>query len=243
MENFIKETVSIKINDLEAADFNPNDMGNTKFNKLVERIKEQGFKDPISVVPLEGGKYRIIEGEHRWKAADFLQFTEVPCFIHENWDEDKQRFEIVKSNVLKGKMDVMAFTNLVNGLSDKYSKDIIQDMMGFQDEREFETFYKTVRKQLPEDMQKKLDESKKEIRTIDDLSVVLNKIFFDYKDDLAYGFMVFSYNQKQVYWIDMDKDLKKLLDEMAEKCRADNLSMSEMIKMALFGEEIKTGNE
>jgi hypothetical protein len=45
------------------------------------------------------------------------------------------------------------------------------------DRKEFEKYYLEVKRQLPQNIQEKLEQSKKEIKTIDDLSRVLNEIY------------------------------------------------------------------
>lgn len=236
--------VKLKLSELSPVLENPNKMKDGKFNSLVKTIEDIGYDQPMKVWWNESmKKYEIVKGNHRYWALRTLNIDEEDCVIGEYENRDEMLKDLVRDNVVKGQLDPVRFTDLFNKLSEKYQKEELKTMLGFADEAEFQRLYKEIRAKLPEEMQKKLDAARKEIKTIDDLSVVLNRIFFEHKDDLAYGFMVFSYSGKQVYWIDMDKELKKLMDEIAEKCRADNLPMSEMVKMALFGEEIKTGGE
>jgi len=227
MSTEIKQNQLIDINLLEPAEFNPNKMPDKKFNKLVERIAEQGFKDPISVVPLEDGRYRIIEGEHRWRAGKYLDMSQVPVFIHTDWDDDKQKFEIVKSNILKGEIDVEKFTKLVNGLNDKYENDILSDMMGFTDEAEFGKFYEKVRSGLPDELKDKLDAVKDEIKTIDDLSNILNRLFREYGSTLEQGFMMFDYGGKDNIWIKCNDHLWKKVVEIKNKCTAESKDIND----------------
>jgi hypothetical protein len=226
----IKEQKNINIDLLLESDKNPNKMSDHQFNMLVERIKEQGFKDAISVVPSEDGKYKIIEGHHRVRAAKYLEFTEVPCFIHDDWDEDKQKFELVKSNVLKGHIDPQTFTEMVNELSGKYSKDIIQTMMGFADEKEFSKLYQEIKKQLPADLKKKLDEAKSQIKTIDDLTLVLNKIYNEHGDTIEYNYMIFDYSSKEQLWIRCNKDLWTKVRNIENICRVKGQDINDVFQ-------------
>ena len=230
----------LKLEQLVPTVENPNKMKDEKFNVLTKTIQEIGYDQPIKVWYNEDlNKYEISKGNHRYWALRTLGEKEVDCVIGDYKDRDEMLKDLVRDNVVKGHLDPIKFTELFNKLSDKYQKDELKTMLGFVDDNEFQRLYKEVRDGLTPEMRKKLDKSKKEIRTIDDLSTVLNKIFFEHKDDLAYGFMVFSYNQKQVYWIDMDRELKKILDEMAEKSRKDKVPLNEFVKKALLGEEIE----
>jgi ParB-like chromosome segregation protein Spo0J len=49
--------------------WNPNAMDDEMFAKAIESIHEFGFVDPITVRERGGGRYQIIDGEHRWRAG------------------------------------------------------------------------------------------------------------------------------------------------------------------------------
>jgi ParB family chromosome partitioning protein len=46
---------------------------------LSASIKEQGVLEPLLVKPTSSGKWMIIAGERRWRAANLAGLTEVPC--------------------------------------------------------------------------------------------------------------------------------------------------------------------
>jgi len=49
--------------------------------ELAESIREQGIVQPILVRPIEGGRYEIIAGERRWRAAQHAGLREVPALV------------------------------------------------------------------------------------------------------------------------------------------------------------------
>ena len=49
--------------------------------ELADSIKAQGVIQPILVRPIENGKYEIIAGERRWRAAQLAGLTQVPVVI------------------------------------------------------------------------------------------------------------------------------------------------------------------
>ena len=51
--------------------------------QLAQSIREQGLLQPILVVPMNGGRYRIVAGERRWRAARMAGLDRVPCIIRE----------------------------------------------------------------------------------------------------------------------------------------------------------------
>ena len=55
--------------------------------ELAASIKAQGLIQPISVRPVDGGRYEIIAGERRWRASQIAGLSEVPVVIRDVPDE------------------------------------------------------------------------------------------------------------------------------------------------------------
>lgn len=51
--------------------------------QLASSIRDQGVLQPILVTPMNGGRYRIVAGERRWRAARVAELTTVPCIVRE----------------------------------------------------------------------------------------------------------------------------------------------------------------
>jgi ParB family chromosome partitioning protein len=49
--------------------------------ELAESIKAQGVMQPILVRPVDGGRYELIAGERRWRAAQRAGLREVPALV------------------------------------------------------------------------------------------------------------------------------------------------------------------
>jgi ParB family chromosome partitioning protein len=62
-----------------------------KLEELAASIREHGVVEPI-LVRREGGKYRILAGERRWRAAQRAGLKEVPAVLREA--SERQAFEI-----------------------------------------------------------------------------------------------------------------------------------------------------
>jgi len=78
----------IKVDQIKTNPNNPNPHSKEKLKTLATNIKEFGLLNPITVKPLDDGKYEIIAGEGRFRAcADILKWTEVPCqVVNDNGD-------------------------------------------------------------------------------------------------------------------------------------------------------------
>jgi ParB family chromosome partitioning protein len=49
--------------------------------ELAESIKTQGVMQPILVRPIDGGRYEIVAGERRWRAAQRAGLKEIPALV------------------------------------------------------------------------------------------------------------------------------------------------------------------
>ncbi|MCX7897549.1 MAG: ParB/RepB/Spo0J family partition protein [Rhodocyclaceae bacterium] len=65
--------------------------------ELAASIKAQGMIQPISVRPLGQGRYEIIAGERRWRAAQIAGLTEVPVMIREISDEAALAISLIEN--------------------------------------------------------------------------------------------------------------------------------------------------
>ncbi len=62
-------------------------MDEGSLNELAESIKSQGIMQPVLVRPLTGGRYEIIAGERRFRAAALAGLTELPVLVRDVPDE------------------------------------------------------------------------------------------------------------------------------------------------------------
>lgn len=227
----------IAIDLLDANPNNPNTMNDKMFNMLYENIESVGFIDPIFVVPNPDDKkrYRIIGGEHRWEVAKLLNFDKIPCTIvnDKSFDEDLQTFQVVRQNIIHGKMTPESFTKSVESLSTKYSEEVFAEMFGFVDEEEFEKLLISTEQNLPKELQGDFAEAKKEIKTIDDLSTVLNALFSNYGDTLPFGYMLIDYGGKDSVWLRMSPQGYNDFLEVAGRAKAERVPMDAVMEKLL----------
>lgn len=63
------------------------DMDQTALEDLANSIRAQGVIQPIVVRPVDMGRYEIIAGERRWRAAQLAGLSEIPASIRDVPDE------------------------------------------------------------------------------------------------------------------------------------------------------------
>jgi len=61
-------------------------------DELVASIRDRGLLQPILVRPLASGRYEVVAGERRWRAAQVAQLHEIPVIVREL--DDSAAFEI-----------------------------------------------------------------------------------------------------------------------------------------------------
>ncbi|MEM8804738.1 MAG: ParB/RepB/Spo0J family partition protein [Cyanobacteria bacterium P01_G01_bin.38] len=71
-----------------------------KIEDLANLFRQKGFKGTINVRRLDQGKYEIIAGERRWKAAQKAGLEKVACLIDDYSDEEALEFGLFE-NVLR----------------------------------------------------------------------------------------------------------------------------------------------
>lgn len=236
------QVFDIPIDQLLDSENNPNEQDEATFDQLVAGIKADGFDEPVIVVPqtalnqatgqsVETGKYIIVSGHHRKKAAAALKFTHVPCVIKSGWDEDKKDVELVRRNMLKGKLNPEKFTALFQKLSMKgIDQAVLKLQMGFTKSDAFDKLYRAVESNLPASQKKKLAEAKETIKSVDGLSSVLNSIFTEHGSDLDHGFVVFSFGGKDHIYIECDSALHKMMRNLTDDVRAKGGNATEVMK-------------
>ena len=89
---------AISIDALEPGPFQPrNSMAPGAMAELVESIKARGILQPLLARrhPKEAGRYQIIAGERRWRAAQSAGLHEVPALVRELSDQDAMAAALV----------------------------------------------------------------------------------------------------------------------------------------------------
>lgn len=75
---------TLAVDALQAGRFQPRTrMDQDALADLAASIKAQGLMQPILARPLGAGRYEIVAGERRWRAARMAGLTEVPALVRE----------------------------------------------------------------------------------------------------------------------------------------------------------------
>lgn len=92
---------SLNVKQLQAGKYQPRTrMDEGALNELADSIRAQGVMQPILVRPLDGkpgGKYEIIAGERRYRAACLAGLDEVPVLVREVADENAAVMALIEN--------------------------------------------------------------------------------------------------------------------------------------------------
>ena len=243
---------------LHPNEWNPNKQKAATFNELVEEIRTDGFDHPLQVVPwddcpykdadvkpikfeIDGGEqearyFRIIGGEHRFKAVTHLGWEDVPCSIYD-WDAEEQRIKTVKRNLLAGSLDSAKFTQMVKDMEGNgHAREDLIAQMGFTSEKDFTRHVKEEKQTVARDFLTTLrEQASKEAELVDGLSDILNSIFSQYGDTVEQDFLFFLWKGKLHMVVRMDKELHETLQSVVEEVKESKENMNDRLKRCLGG--------
>jgi ParB/RepB/Spo0J family partition protein len=105
MNKFTTIKKQVQIDEIMPNSWNPNVQDKAMFEKEKKSIQELGMLGSILVRDYFG-KYQILDGEHRWKAAKELGYTEMTVETIGEISDQQTRFLTIHLNNLRGKDDV-----------------------------------------------------------------------------------------------------------------------------------------
>ncbi len=74
------------------AEFDPEHL-----KELAASIKQRGVMSPLLVRPRDGGRYELIAGERRWRAAKQAGLTTVPVIVRQATDEESLELALIEN--------------------------------------------------------------------------------------------------------------------------------------------------
>ncbi|MDJ0767126.1 MAG: ParB/RepB/Spo0J family partition protein [Myxococcota bacterium] len=215
---------------------NPNEMSDEEFNNLMTNMEEVGFTDPMLVRPHPDheGKFKIIGGHHRWECAKLAGYAQVPCtiIVDPEFGDEEEAKQLMRHNLIRGKISPAKFRKMWENM--KFEVQDPTEFFGFTDEDEFLKLIQAVRNtQVPDDKKEDFDKAIKEIKTVDELADVLNRILFEGGSDLDYGFMVFDFEGNDSVWLRMLAGMLPDFKDFASVCKEHQVAVDHGMK-ALF---------
>ena len=120
---------------LELIDSNPfqprTDFDEESLQELAASIKEQGVIQPVTIRKMEDGKFQLISGERRCKAALLAGLTEIPAYIRSANDQEMREMAIVE-NIQRENLNpieiAMGYQQLIEDY--KLTQEVLSERLG-----------------------------------------------------------------------------------------------------------------
>lgn len=89
MSAIAPQATMIPVEDIHAGDNDRKVFTEAELESLASSVREIGIIQPATVRPLSDGKYQLISGERRWRAARLAELDSMPCLVREDLTESK----------------------------------------------------------------------------------------------------------------------------------------------------------
>jgi siroheme synthase (precorrin-2 oxidase/ferrochelatase) len=123
---------------------------------------------------------------------------------------------------------------LVEDLTTRMPIEDVAEGMAFDDVDALRMLLNDARAALPPELRKEFDKAKDEIKTVDDLTRVLNRLFTKYGETLPYHYMIIDFGGKESIWVRMaDKRQYVKFKEIADRCREHGKTFRSALLKAL----------
>jgi len=221
--------------------WNPNQMNDKQFERLMREIGESGMIAPIQVVPMDG-RYRIIGGAHRFQVCQLLEYERIPAVIltDEKWqDEGLQKLETVRLNIIKGGLNAEKMINLYNDVSDQFGDEAMSDLLGFTDERALAKIIGDVKRSMKdaglpaeaiEQLEHEADKIKDSSKFLDRLGAILEKIYAQYGDSVDNRFIYFDWGGKKHLYLETTGPTFKRVQKVMAHIKDNDLNADKFFR-------------
>lgn len=135
----------VAVSDIKPNSYNPNRQDPHAFELLLKSITEDGFTQPIVVVKVTEqtkadpafkaaniGDTVVVDGEHRWRAAQHLGFKEVPV-VYTDMTPEQMRIATLRHNRARGDEDLELTAQVLKDLRELGALDWAQDSLMMDD--------------------------------------------------------------------------------------------------------------
>lgn len=243
----VAEDAEIKLVQVEQIDpneFNPNEMTDNQLSLLGGAMEENGhLLDVLQVWQKPDGRYMILGGEHRWKAAKGLGWEKVPAMVltGEKWaDPDRQRSTTVKLNVLRGKLSPEKFFKLWNEMSQRHRDEALAGMMGFARQDEMVKLVSKYRRKLeqaglPKDQTEAFAKKARKAKTLEELQAILEHFATKAPRTVERSYVMFTMSGREHLSVMCDEQTWKAVREMMDAAAGKKLDANEVFSQLVSG--------
>ena len=156
--NSSEELREVEIDLIEPNNLQPRTRFDEKqLEELAQSVKENGIVQPILVRKINGGRYQIVAGERRWRAAQRAGLHNIPAVIRDVADDKMLELALIENiqrQELNAIEEAQAYKRLIDTLG--LTQETVAQRVGR--DRTFVTNYLRLLR-LPEDIQQLVEEN------------------------------------------------------------------------------------
>jgi len=154
-----EKVVYLKSDEITPSPFQPREkFREDKLRELIASIQEKGVIQPILVRPKGDGRFELIAGERRLRAATYLNIPEIPALIKDVDDADALELSLIE-NVQREELNPIEEAHAYKRLCDEFS--FTQEKIGQTIGKDRTTIANTMRLLLlPEKIQNYVTDNK-----------------------------------------------------------------------------------
>lgn len=116
-----EKVVYLKIGDISPSQYQPREkFSQDKLSELIASIKEKGVIQPVLARSRPGGKFELIAGERRLRAAKALNMSEIPALIKDVDDADALELSLIE-NIQREELNPIEEAHAYKRLCDEFN--------------------------------------------------------------------------------------------------------------------------
>lgn len=227
----------VPVEKIKPNDWNPNEMDPELFNRLVRDIEETGFLQTITVAPYNNPDepeidFIILDGEHRWEAMRQAGFSHVPVVVARGVKDEADMIGVtVRMNKIRGRNNIKKLVAAMERVARERELSEAADLFIMEDD-EFEELIRQHREMITDpDLRQEFDRrvASGEVKTVEDLTRILNELFRTYGDTLPANFMILDFGGKRHIWVRLQKSQYKQIWGLAQLVRARGYTFDSLV--------------
>jgi len=111
----------VAIDAIEPSPFQPRrgELDDASLHRLAESIRRSGVIQPVIARPVAPGRYQLIAGERRWRAARLAKLEAIPAIVREVTDEVAAQWALVE-NLQREDLDPMERAFALRQLGERF---------------------------------------------------------------------------------------------------------------------------
>lgn len=123
------EVVYVGVDQIRPNAYNPNRQNPHDFELLLKSMGEDGFTQPIVV---QRATNEIVDGEHRWRAAQAIGLSEIPV-VYVDMTAEQMRIATLRHNRARGSEDIELTAEVLRDLRELGALEWAQDSLMLDD--------------------------------------------------------------------------------------------------------------